>query len=223
MPDAAVATIDEELDLGLEDLSMYQAEELLEKMGSEPMRPKGRPPGPRQFDRKYQVQELWGKHLEIIRMSVLGLSHIAIAKQLNITPVTVSYVLNSKLGSARVKELQGRADDDTVAMNKRFRETASEAQTILAKAMNDGDTDMRLRVNIAMDKLDRAGHSAIKKIDAKVALGIFTKDDIDEMSRDAASISKMKDNAIKVARENGNLADIVEGDVSTDGAAIKES
>src|SRR5574343_475754 len=50
-----------------------------------------------QENRKYQIQHLWERHHQIKRLAIMGLTHKEIAKELEITPVTVSNVLNSDL------------------------------------------------------------------------------------------------------------------------------
>ncbi len=191
-----------DLDFDLDSLSVTEAEELLGRMPAKTGR--GRPSGPRGYNRKDQLQEIWGKHKEMIRLHILGFKSIAIAEQLNITAACVSHVLNSSIVKAHIDDLQNRADDNTIDMNKRFRETALEAQSLLSDVLldKDGDHDINLKVKVAMDQLDRAGHAPIKKIEAKVALGIFDGTDVSAMAAAAKEINAAKE----VAKENGNLA-----------------
>ncbi len=196
---------EEAIDLNLSDLTMTEAEELLAKMPEG--RSAGRPPGPRQYNRKNQLQEIWGRHKEIIRMHILGFKSVAIAKELNVTPQSISHVLNSAITKTRVDELQNLADENAVDMNKRFRESASDAQDLLVAVMEDKDEDIKTRVKVAMDQLDRGGHAPIRKIEGKHLLGIFDASDIGDMARDADEIKRLRDEAIVVVQENGNLAD----------------
>ena len=50
-----------------------------------------------QTHRKYQVEQMWDIHHEVVRLALIGMKSVDIADHLGITPVMVSYTLRSPI------------------------------------------------------------------------------------------------------------------------------
>lgn len=188
--------IDQALDIDLSGIDPSDAAGVLARIDSGEIPAKrgaGRPTGPRQFDRQYQPQEIWGKHHEILRMHHLGFKNVDIAASLRITPQVVSYVVNSKLGKIKIDQMNGAADAKTVEIKDRFREGALDAQSVLEELMWDTDQAPALRAKIAADQLDRAGFTPIKQIKVEGNIGIFSTVDVDAMAKDALEVARSRE------------------------------
>lgn len=135
--------------------------------------------------RKYQIQSLWDVHHEILRLAVLGWKHSDIAKELSITPATVSNCLNGELGRRQLELMRGARDAETIDLSIEIRKNAPVAYKVLMEYLENPDFDPRQRITIAMDQLDRAGFAAPKVIETRGAHLFLTKDDILEIKQRA--------------------------------------
>ena len=133
---------------------------------------------------------MWELHHEIVRRLVLGQKNTEIAKALNVTPVMVSYTRNSKVVQKQLDLMSAARDADTLDIAIRIRENGPAALTLLEDIIGDrGATyGIALAARTAESMLDRGGYAAPRKIDAVVAH--FTKDEIEELKRQAVESSK---------------------------------
>tara|TARA_R100000808_G_C2135763_1_gene144122 strand:+ start:350 stop:829 length:480 start_codon:yes stop_codon:yes gene_type:complete len=148
--------------------------------------------------RKYQLKEMWDRHHEINRRLLLGQKSKEIAKELGITEATVSYTKNSKLAQKELNIMKVARDADTIDVARQIREIAPQALEVLENIMNDEETAETLKAKVATDLLDRAGYSPPKKVIGAIAHQHFSKEDI----------SKIKQRALKVGIDTGNVVDV---------------
>jgi hypothetical protein len=155
--------------------------------------------------RKYQAQSLWNLHHEILRLAVLGTKHVDIAKELNITPATVSNCLNGELGRKQLAIMRGARDAETIDVAIEIRRNAPKAYQVLMEYLENPDFDPRQRITIAMDQLDRAGYAAPKVIETRGTHLHLTPDDIrdikqraqdNNMAIDVPLIEESNDNSV---------------------------
>lgn len=158
-------------------------------------RPTGRIPT---GQRKYEIQHMWQRHHEIVRLSCLGFSNKDIALKLGITPQTVSNTLNSRIAKDKVNQMRAEVDrstTDVVAVIKELPPQAIEEVGRFLDPERNGGIKDELRLKAAHDILDRAGHAAPKEIHAKHMHAYLSADDIDEI----------KQRSRAAARESGIL------------------
>lgn len=115
-------------------------------------------------ERKYQIERMWEVHQEICRRVLLGQKNTEIAEDLNVTPQMVSYTRNSALVREKLDAMNAAADANTVDIAQRIKDLAPKALEVMSTLMDSEDTPSAVRIRTAMDLLDRAGHSAVKKI-----------------------------------------------------------
>lgn len=136
--------------------------------------------------RKYQIQKLWAIHHEICRLAILGMKQIDIARVLGITEATVSTCLNSAVVKQQLHVLRMARDSSVVDVAKRIEAMAPKAaETMDAVLSGDTDANTRLKVDVAKDILDRAGHAAVKTIKGEFAHAFLTIEDIEDIKRKA--------------------------------------
>ena len=141
--------------------------------------------------RKYQIQNLWDAHHEIIRLAVLGMKHVDIARELGITAVTVSTCLNSEVGRRQLALMRGARDAETVDLAVEIRRKAPIAFRLLQEYMENDDFDPKQRISIAMDTMDRAGYGAPRIVEGRMLHAHLTADDLNEIKQRARENSMM--------------------------------
>ena len=129
--------------------------------------------------RKYEIQNIWDTHREIMRMLVIGMHQVDIARELGITPQTVSNVANSAICKRQMMLMRDARDLDAVDVAKRIQEIAPVALQTLENLLCEGNESTQFKV--ATDILDRAGHSAVRTLRTESLSVHLTKDDIEEI------------------------------------------
>lgn len=147
-------------------------------------------------DRKYAIQTMWDTHREILRLAVTGMKQVDIASTLEITPVMVSYTLNSPIAKREMENLRSARDLDAVDVAKRIQEIAPIALQTLEDLLCQGTESTKFRT--ATDLLDRAGHAAVHTLRTESLSVHLTKADIDEIKDRAKEIGLCVVEAIDV-------------------------
>lgn len=151
--------------------------------------------------RRYQIQNLWDIHHEIIRLAVLGMKHVDIAKELGVTAVTVSTCLNSEVGRRQLELMRGARDSETIDLAVEIRKKAPVAFRLLQEFMETEDFDPKQRIAIAMDTMDRAGFGAPRIIEGRMLHAHLTADDLAEIKQRARDNSLLAESVIDVKAE----------------------
>ena len=141
-------------------------------------------------ERKYNLQRLLSVHREILRRHALGQKSVTIAEELNISAATVSYTINNPLAQEVLSGIQEGADASVVNVGERIQEIAIDAVEVLDEMIANAGVPPAIRLRAAVDVLDRAGHGAVKKIEGRVAHGIFTAEEIAQMREQAKTAAK---------------------------------
>lgn len=149
----------------------------------------GRPPGEH---RKYNVEHLWDQHHEVMRLAVMGMKSVDIARQLGISEAMVSYTLNSPLSKRQLELLRAARDVKAIDVAQRIKELSERAVEVLADIMEDGSEGARLKASLGM--LDRAGHGPVQKFQGQVA--VLTREDILEIRERARLIGALEVEAL---------------------------
>ncbi len=137
-------------------------------------------------NRKYNIQQMWDSHHEITRLALLGLKHIDIANTLGVTPVMVSYTLNSPIVKRQLAIMRGARDAEAVDVAARIKELAPKAVDILENLMESENAGMQYKAAIGI--LDRAGHAPVQRLQANITHGHFTPEEIAEIKKRAKDI-----------------------------------
>ena len=136
--------------------------------------------------RKYQIQRVWEIHHEICRLAVIGVKHIDIAKQLNITEASVSNCLNSAVVKEHLHVMRLARDASSIDVAKQIQEMAPKALQLLDDVLEGSkDASLGQQISVATDVLDRAGYAPPKVIKGEFAHAILTKEDIEDIKRGA--------------------------------------
>ena len=136
------------------------------------------------YNRKYEIQHMWDRHHEIVRMTLIGESPETIANRLGITTQTVSNTLNSRMVQDKLAILRAERDASSVDVAKAIRELAPKAITVMATLLDENNemgVSHSVRLRAAQDMLDRNGHAAPKVIEAKHMHGVFSREDLEEI------------------------------------------
>ena len=138
--------------------------------------------------RKYQIEQMWDLHHEVVRLALIGMKSVDIADHLGVSPVMVSYTLRSPIVQEKMNQLQACRDLDAVDVSAEIKALAPKAVKIMEEMM---DCDLpNVRLKAATDILDRAGHAAIKTIRTELS-GHLTVEEIQEIKDRAKDIGLM--------------------------------
>lgn len=148
--------------------------------------------------RAYEPKRLNERHHQILRMSLLGYSNIAIAKALGCTPATVSNAVNSGLGRQHSSLLRAAADSQAIEVAKSIRQLAPQAIGVIEDILQDSDCPSAVRLRAAQDALDRAGFAPVKRVDVNNTQLRLTAEDLEGI----------KSAALKRAQESGLVIDV---------------
>ena len=139
----------------------------------------GRPAG---NGRKYEIQNLWDVHHEIIRLIVLGYRNTEIAAIVGCSPQTVSLTRNSAICKERIRTLRMERDENTVDVLKTLEGEAPKALELLQKVRSgELSDDIKLRVSVAQDLLSRAGYAKVQKVKGTMMHGLVTEEVIERI------------------------------------------
>lgn len=158
-------------------------------------------------DRKYQIQNIWNQHHEIMRLSLVGWKGSEIARHLNISEAMVTYTLNSEIVRRQMSVMQGARDADSLDIAIELKRLAPICIAKLEEVLRDENSQARLRVDVAKDILDRAGYAAQRNLKVDVT-GHLSEEDIERIKIRAAEAGIL-------ARPNGQamkVEDVIEAD-----------
>jgi hypothetical protein len=148
--------------------------------------------------RTWHVNEIHGMHHEIIRLLMLGMKNVDIAKRIGCTEVQVSSIKNSPIVLDRLALMNAARDIKSIDISKDIMEVAPEALKLLKKIVRGEEigaqvAPLGLQAKTAESLLDRAGFGAVKKVATSNEHVFYTNDEIE---------------ALKArARENGDTVD----------------
>ncbi len=106
-------------------------------------------------NRKYQIQELWDVHHEIVRRLVLGQKSVDIAEDLNVTPALVSYTKNSTLVQRQLEIVRGARDGEMLDAVAEIHRLVPKALELYETTLDSEESPLHLRLKVAQDLLDR--------------------------------------------------------------------
>ena len=117
----------------------------------------------RRVEGRREEANFWDSHHEIVRRLLLGQKAVDIARDLGITPQTVSNVRNNPLVVKQLADMHEKRDSDATAVANQIKEVAPMAVQVLTEAMSDKSSPWNAKIMAAKDVLDRAGHAPIHR------------------------------------------------------------
>lgn len=143
-------------------------------------------------NKNYNIARLWGRHKNMLSLFSTGLYTIKeIAKQLGVSPQSVSHIVNSELGKQHLAMLNGAADSETMDLMVRIKAMAPIALAVQEELLLSEESTGDLKHKIADKMLDRAGYAPItKNLNVNVSAGL-KKEDLDLIKKRAMEIKEM--------------------------------
>lgn len=149
----------------------------------------------RKEDRKtHNIKQLWQRSHEILALALRGLKQTQIAELLDITPQTVSNVLNSELGMKKISKMRLNRDEEAIHVSERISELTEKALDTYEKIFDsDNASDETKRKTSDTVMLELSGYRVPTKIQSSNITA--TLDEIEEF----------KKRGIAAARESGMI------------------
>lgn len=138
-------------------------------------------------NRKYQIEEMWDVHHEVVRLLLIGMKHVDIANTLGVSEVMVSYTANSAIVQRQLMMMRAARDASAIDISARIKGLLPKAVAVLEETMEESVLP-QLRLAAAKDVLDRGGHPAVKGLDVRQTNTYFSKDEIAEIKQRARAI-----------------------------------
>ena len=162
----------------------------------------GRPAG-NPKDRKYEIENMWEHHHEILRRLTVGQSPGEIAHALGITTQTVSNIRNSEVGVIELAILKHGRDEETVDIGEMIRKEARESFLFLRR-IRLGDEEMPAtlaqKIHIAERMMDADSDTAkVHRLEGKTVHAHLTLEEIDDIKRCAreAEVTAIAEGAVE--------------------------
>lgn len=115
------------------------------------------------------TRKLLPKHREVLRLVMLGHADRTIALHLGLSPASVRNIRASDAGKRMLAIMQNSRDNSALDIQKRVQALAPDAMDVIEGAIKQDGTgaDCLLtpkdRAKLALEVLDRAGHSPVKR------------------------------------------------------------
>lgn len=145
-------------------------------------------------DRNVNIQQLWQRSHEILRMALHGMKYKEIALILRITPTTVSNCLNSELGMAKLAEMRLQRDAESIDVAKEITKTYPHCVRVYNKILEDEENQ---HASLALQKatadtmiMDIGGHKAPTQIQGQHIHGILTGDQLERFKKRGKAAAK---------------------------------
>ncbi|MCK4821934.1 hypothetical protein KA005_39585 [bacterium] len=153
----------------------------------------------------YDIKQLWQRNHEILRMALIGMKSVDIAKVLNISPVTVSSTMNSELGREKLSLMREKRDGDVIDVAKEVTKMLPQALEIYQGVLDGSVTSPLQKATADTLVLDISGNRAPARTES--AHLYLTPKDVEEF----------KERGIAAARASGMVIDIKPKETSNEG------
>lgn len=145
--------------------------------------------------RKYEIQNLWDKHHQVLRMTALGVKPAIIAEQIGLSKDMVSAIVNSTIAQDLLRVMRGTLDKATMDVSLAIKELEPKAVQVLEHLL-DSESE-RIRLSAAMDILDRGGHPAQKNVNFTHTHRVSAAD-LEEIKRRAEAAGLLSGDVIEM-------------------------
>lgn len=168
-------------------------------------------------NRQFEITHLWDKHHKMKRLALMGMSYKDIAVECGVARETVTQVMNSALMKRELEVLRTVLDSKAIDVGVKLREMNVQAVKLLADIMENEEAPIVLRAKIAMDNLSRTGFAPQVNIKGTFDHNHFTKEDLEQIKRDAASV---RADALAMAISSGNCVDVEFESLPVEGSSV---
>lgn len=124
---------------------------------------------------------------EVVRLSVLGFKVKDIATLVNHSPGSISRILNSPLAIALRSALGDKRDAGVADVTREIEAEALACVETLRELRDISDQD-GVRLKAALELLDRAGFSPVRKIRSETLSGKLSDEDIEQIKQSAGMV-----------------------------------
>lgn len=150
------------------------------------------------------ITEMSARHHEIARRLLLGQSNVDIARDLGITPTSVSIVRNSPVVIEQLSFLSAKRDVKAMRISEQIAESLPMCVKYLKETIEDAEISDNLKSRNAFGLLAAGGHGATKNVNVRGVHAVLTPSDIQEIRKEAEQIGM--DNGIVDADYDEDLA-----------------
>ena len=149
--------------------------------------------------RHYDVKQLWQRSHEILNLALLGYKQSEIAKQLNITTMTVSNTLNSSLGMKAISEKRKTRDEEYEELQEDVMELTRKSLKTYHEILDSETESLKLKKDAADTVvLELSGMRVPTRIDSRSM----------SFSLSAEEISEFKRRGVEAARAAGKIVEV---------------
>jgi len=148
----------------------------------------------RRITQNWNLMRLMGKHRQICRLYCLGgMTEKAIAEVLGLHEQTVHRTLISEPGKKLIEEYTKGLDDEMLEVQRRLQEVSPLALDVLEEVITGQEAPLQIKVGVAKDLLDRAGHKPVTKVESRSAHVRIDSNFIKEIKERAAELDPNKE------------------------------
>ncbi len=137
------------------------------------------------YRRTFTVAKMNEIHHEIARRLVLGQKGTQIAKDLSISPATVTLVKNSPIVREQMGILSGARDKRTVDIRAEIEELAPRCVDVIRNQLEDEQVSAHLKSKNAFSLLSIVGFSPVRNVNVKSVSAILSGEDIERINAKA--------------------------------------
>jgi hypothetical protein len=116
----------------------------------------------------------------------MGMKSIDIATHMGLSPVTVSYTLNSPIVRRQLEQMQAVRDLGCIDIAKQIAELAPRAVAVLETMLDNELPNVALKA--AESILDRAGFAAVQRIKQDISISHFSAGEIADIKNRAKDV-----------------------------------
>ena len=147
--------------------------------------------------KSHDINMLWQRNHEILRLTLVGLKSTQIAEILGIHKQTVSNTINSDLGRQKLASMRKERDEDAIDVVKEVAKMFPKALEIYNRVLNGEDVTKMQKETADTVVMDIGGHRAPSKTQSQGAYVHLTSGEIEEF----------KKRGIEAAKNSGLIVD----------------
>ena len=150
----------------------------------------------------HDIKQLWQRSHEILGLLLQGYKQVEIAEMLNVHPVTVSNVANSKLGKEKLSKMRSERDEEFIEVSKEVSRLAEKAIKVYEEIFDNDTVSFNLKKETADTVLmDLGGHRAPTKVDTRSFSMTASMEEINEFKKRGLEAAKAAGMLVEVPGE----------------------
>ena len=158
----------------------------------------------------HNAKQLWQRSHEILNLTVRGLKQVDIAEILNLTPQTVSNVVNSDLGMQKISEMRKKRDEEAFDAGKEIDELTEKALNVYHEIFDDDTEGHAMKKKVAdVITLELSGLRVPTRIQASSFNATATLAEIEEFKKRGIEAQRVAGVVIDLPTEEANNDSVV--------------